>query len=136
VFFHVACPSPPQYKVWVKPAAEQSFLYGNNILKSGLARMTENTPQYQGVVIFNMHDIPLVRRPRQCEKIIGCPFSLYFASPQISPLLKIQCPQGFGATASSTQSCRVLDPAAVVVFHQADIGEVSPFFSLCGDVSS
>ncbi|EGD76662.1 hypothetical protein PTSG_08012 [Salpingoeca rosetta] len=47
------------YKVWVKPAAEQSFLYGNHVLKNGLARMTENTPQYQGVVVYNMNDLPL-----------------------------------------------------------------------------
>jgi len=36
-----------------------SFLYGNNVLKSGLARITEATPQYQGVVVYNSHDIPL-----------------------------------------------------------------------------
>jgi 60S ribosome subunit biogenesis protein NIP7 len=35
------------------------FLYGNNVLKSGLARITENTPTYTGVVIYNMADIPL-----------------------------------------------------------------------------
>lgn len=48
-----------QHKVWVKPSAEMSFLYGNNILKSGLARITESTPQYSGVVVYNMSDIPL-----------------------------------------------------------------------------
>mmetsp|Transcript_21622 Transcript_21622/g.27286 ORF Transcript_21622/g.27286 Transcript_21622/m.27286 type:complete len:183 (+) Transcript_21622:41-589(+) len=48
-----------QYKVWVKPSAEMSFLYGNNIIKSGLARITESTPQYAGVVVYNMSDIPL-----------------------------------------------------------------------------
>mmetsp|Transcript_7154 Transcript_7154/g.13582 ORF Transcript_7154/g.13582 Transcript_7154/m.13582 type:complete len:183 (-) Transcript_7154:1754-2302(-) len=48
-----------QYKVWVKPSAEMSFLYGNNVLKSGLARITESTPQYSGVVVYNMSDIPL-----------------------------------------------------------------------------
>eukprot|EP00045_Choanoeca_perplexa_P022987 m.11548 g.11548 ORF g.11548 m.11548 type:complete len:90 (-) comp9842_c0_seq1:322-591(-) len=79
-----------QYKVWLKPAAEQSFLYGNHVIKSGLARMTENTPQYQGVVVYNMNDVPL----------------------------------GFGATAKSTQECRTLDPAGIVVFRQADVGEV------------
>lgn len=35
-------------QVWVKPSAEMQFLYGNNILKSGLARITENTPAYTG----------------------------------------------------------------------------------------
>jgi len=48
-----------QYKVWLKPAAEQSFLYGNHVLKAGLGRITEDTPQYQGVVILNMTDAPL-----------------------------------------------------------------------------
>jgi len=48
-----------KYKVWVKPSAEMSFLYGNNILKSGLGRITEATPQYAGVVVYNMSDIPL-----------------------------------------------------------------------------
>ncbi|CAG0915771.1 unnamed protein product [Notodromas monacha] len=48
-----------QYKIWLKPSAEQQFLYGHNVMKSGLARITENTPQYRGVVIYNMADIPL-----------------------------------------------------------------------------
>jgi 60S ribosome subunit biogenesis protein NIP7 len=49
-----------KYKVWVKPSAEMSFLYGNHITKNGLARMTENTPQYAGVVVYSMSgDIPL-----------------------------------------------------------------------------
>ncbi|KAL6041723.1 ribosome biosynthesis protein nip7, variant 2 [Balamuthia mandrillaris] len=47
------------YKVWVKPSSEMSFLYGNHILKSGLGRITENTPQYQGVIVLSMNDIPL-----------------------------------------------------------------------------
>lgn len=49
-----------QYKVWVKPGTEQSFLYGNHVLKSGLGRITENTAQYQGVVVYSMADVPLV----------------------------------------------------------------------------
>ena len=36
-----------------------SFLYGNHLLKSGLGRVTENTPANQGVVIFSMSDVPL-----------------------------------------------------------------------------
>ena len=47
------------YKVWIKPSAEMSFLYGNHVTKSGLARMTEGTPQYAGVVVYNVNDIPL-----------------------------------------------------------------------------
>ncbi|KAJ4459578.1 putative 60S ribosome subunit biogenesis protein NIP7 [Paratrimastix pyriformis] len=77
------------FKVWVKPNAEQSFLYGHHILKSGVGKMTEGTPQYQGVVVCNLGDLPL----------------------------------GFGVTARSTDECRDLDPAAIVVFNQSDIGE-------------
>uniref|UniRef100_U3IIF4 60S ribosome subunit biogenesis protein NIP7 homolog n=1 Tax=Anas platyrhynchos platyrhynchos TaxID=8840 RepID=U3IIF4_ANAPP len=78
-----------KYKVWVKPGSEQSFLYGNHVLKSGLGRITENTAQYQGVVVYSMADVPL----------------------------------GFGVAAKSTQDCRKVDPMAIVVFHQADVGE-------------
>ena len=49
-----------QFKMWIKPNAEQSFLYGNHVLKSGLSRVTENTSQYQNVVLYSMSDIPLV----------------------------------------------------------------------------
>lgn len=56
-----------QFKVWVKPGAEQSFLYGNHVLKSGLGRITENTMQYQGVVVYSMADVPLVSLPQACD---------------------------------------------------------------------
>ena len=36
-----------------------SFLYGNHVLKSGLGRITENTPAYTGVVVYSMSDVPL-----------------------------------------------------------------------------
>eukprot|EP00271_Cylindrocystis_brebissonii_P008699 TRINITY_DN23180_c0_g1_i1.p1 TRINITY_DN23180_c0_g1~~TRINITY_DN23180_c0_g1_i1.p1 ORF type:complete len:192 (-),score=34.44 TRINITY_DN23180_c0_g1_i1:82-657(-) len=78
-----------KHKVWLKPSSEMSFLYGNHVLKSGLARITEGTDQYQGVIVYSMSDIPL----------------------------------GFGVAAKSTQDCRKLDPNAIVVFHQADVGE-------------
>ncbi|KAK2077826.1 ribosome biosynthesis protein nip7 [Prototheca wickerhamii] len=78
-----------KYKVWVKPSAEMQFLYGNHVLKTGLGRITENTPGHTGVVILSMADIPL----------------------------------GFGVTAKSTAECRTADSNAIVVFHQADVGE-------------
>lgn len=46
-------------KVWVKPSAEQQFLYGNHVLKSGLGRITEATERYDGVVVYSMSDVPL-----------------------------------------------------------------------------
>ncbi|EHB09888.1 60S ribosome subunit biogenesis protein NIP7-like protein [Heterocephalus glaber] len=63
-----------KYKVWIKPGAEQSFPYGNHVLKSGLGRITENTSQYQGVVVYSMADIPLgfgvaVKSTQDCRKV-------------------------------------------------------------------
>lgn len=48
-----------QCRVWVKPNAEQQFLYGNNILKSGVGRMSEGCEARQGVVVYSMSDMPL-----------------------------------------------------------------------------
>ena len=48
-----------QHKVWVKPGAEQQFLYGHHVMKSGLGRITENTPKYQGCIVYSMNDLPL-----------------------------------------------------------------------------
>ncbi|KAK9811023.1 hypothetical protein WJX73_007258 [Symbiochloris irregularis] len=78
-----------KYKVWLKPSAEMSFLYGNNILKSALGRITEFTPAHTGVLVLSMSDIPL----------------------------------GFGVSGKSTAECRTADPSAIVVYHQADVGE-------------
>ena len=43
----------------MKPSAEMSLLYGNHVLKSGLGRITENTPVNTGVVLYSMSDVPL-----------------------------------------------------------------------------
>eukprot|EP00347_Sterkiella_histriomuscorum_P014303 403361389 len=48
-----------KFKIWVKPNGEQTFLYGNHVLKGHLARITENTPANHGVVVFSISDIPL-----------------------------------------------------------------------------
>lgn len=60
--------------MWLKPAAEQSFLYGNHVLKAGLGRITEDTPQYQGVVVLSMSDVPLgfgvaAKSTAECRKM-------------------------------------------------------------------
>jgi ribosome biogenesis protein Nip4 len=39
---------------------EMSFLFGGNILKAHVGRSTDNTLEGQGVVVFNMRDVPLV----------------------------------------------------------------------------
>merc|ERR1711902_313868 len=36
------------HKIWLKANAEQQFLYGHNVCKSGLGRITEDTEKYQG----------------------------------------------------------------------------------------
>ncbi|KAF8560244.1 hypothetical protein OG21DRAFT_1594169 [Imleria badia] len=48
-----------KYKVWIKPNGEMPFLYGNHVLKAHLGRITEDTPEHQGVVVFSMNDVPL-----------------------------------------------------------------------------
>ena len=66
-----------------------SFLYGNHVLKSGIARMTEGIPQYAGVILLSMTNVAL----------------------------------GFGRAAHTTEGAKELDPTAIAVLHQADIGE-------------
>lgn len=48
-----------RHRIWLKPNAEQQFIYGHHVMKSGLGKITENTTQYQGVVVQSMNDIPL-----------------------------------------------------------------------------
>ena len=48
-------------QVWIKPNGEMPFLYGNHVLKAHLGRITEDTPEHQGVVVYSMNDTPLVR---------------------------------------------------------------------------
>jgi 60S ribosome subunit biogenesis protein NIP7 len=49
-----------KHKMWVKPNGEMPFLYGNHVVKAHLGRVTEDTPEHQGVIILNMSDVPLV----------------------------------------------------------------------------
>ena len=63
-----------KHKMWVKPTSEMSFLYGNHLLKSGLGRITENTPANQGVVVYSMSDVPLgfgvaAKSTQDCRKL-------------------------------------------------------------------
>ena len=57
-------------QVWVKPNGEMPFLYGNHVLKAHLGRITEDTPEHQGVVVYSMKDIPLVRAHVREEMIM------------------------------------------------------------------
>lgn len=63
-----------KYKLWIKPNGEMSYLYGNNVLKAHLGRITENTPKHQGCVFYNMADIPLgfgvtAYSTQECRKV-------------------------------------------------------------------
>jgi 60S ribosome subunit biogenesis protein NIP7 len=86
------------------------FLYGNHVVKAHLGRITEDTPEHQGVVVFSMSDVPLV-----------CGFRTIAHLPLTSDL------QGFGVTARSTVDTRKLDPTSIIVFHQAYVQPVSCF---------
>lgn len=35
------------------------FLYGNHVVKAHLGKVTEDTPEHAGVVVYSMSDIPL-----------------------------------------------------------------------------
>ncbi|KAL5612758.1 hypothetical protein BROUX41_004157 [Berkeleyomyces rouxiae] len=48
-----------RYKIWVKPNGEMPFLYGGNIVKAHVGRWSEDCPEHQGVVVYNMNDTPL-----------------------------------------------------------------------------
>ena len=56
--------------MWIKPNGEMPFLYGNHVLKAHLGRITEDTPEHQGVVVYSMNDMPLV----------SCSITLLFSS--------------------------------------------------------
>lgn len=111
----------------MKPGAEQSFLYGNHVLKSGLGRITENTMQYQGVVVYSMADMPLVSLVTVilAARIHSITVQKVICSPPAGCVkqLCVIIPQGFGVAAKTTQECRRVDPMSIVVFHQADVGE-------------
>ncbi|KAF0989110.1 hypothetical protein HZS_6680, partial [Henneguya salminicola] len=47
------------HKIWLKSNAEQQFLYGHHTVKSGVARISDSVNQYDGVILFNMSDVPL-----------------------------------------------------------------------------
>ena len=35
------------------------FVYGNHVLKTHIGKMSEDIPQYAGVVVFNMNDVAI-----------------------------------------------------------------------------
>ena len=97
-----------RHKVWVKANGEMPYLYGNHVVKAHVGRMSEDTPEHQGVLVYAMNDTPLV----SLSPSLHCPSSLLMF-----------CWKGFGVTARSTAEVRRLDPTAITVFRQADSGE-------------
>ena len=49
-----------RHKVWVKANGEMPYLYGNHVVKAHVGRMSEDTPEHQGVLVYAMNDTPLV----------------------------------------------------------------------------
>lgn len=85
------------------------YLYGNHVAKAHLGRITEDTPEHQGVVVFSMSDLPLVQlRP---------PALPSFTSLRLT--LNVHELKGFGVTARSTMDTKKLDPTAILVYNQA-----------------
>jgi 60S ribosome subunit biogenesis protein NIP7 len=63
-----------EFKVWIKPSTEMSYLYGNHVVKAGLGRITANTAKYQGAVVLSMGNVPLgfattAHSTQDCRKV-------------------------------------------------------------------
>ncbi len=48
-----------RFRIWVKPNGEMPFLYGGNVVKAHVGRWSDDCPEHQGVVVYNMNDTPL-----------------------------------------------------------------------------
>lgn len=63
--FHIRITALPllamyaQYKIWLTPAAELSFLYKNDVMRSHIARMSDGIPENAGVVVFSADGQPI-----------------------------------------------------------------------------
>ena len=67
-----ALPYLAQYcscKIWVKPEAETSFLYGNHLVKNGVTRVSEGMARNVGCVMFNENDIPIGFGTTACSSV-------------------------------------------------------------------
>ncbi|PLB51252.1 60S ribosome subunit biogenesis protein Nip7 [Aspergillus steynii IBT 23096] len=48
-----------RYKVWIRDNGQMPFLYGSSVLGAHVGRWSEDIPEHQGVVVYNMDDTPL-----------------------------------------------------------------------------
>ncbi|KAJ5690660.1 hypothetical protein N7462_005052 [Penicillium macrosclerotiorum] len=46
-------------KLYIKQNGEMPFLYGGNVVKAHVGRISEETPANSGVIVFSMDDTPL-----------------------------------------------------------------------------
>lgn len=47
-------------KVWLKKGSEQHFIYGKNILKASVQKLSENVDSNEGVIIYSNDELPIV----------------------------------------------------------------------------
>lgn len=47
------------HKIWLKESGEKSFLYGNNVLKSHLLKISDNIKKGDGVIVLSANDNPI-----------------------------------------------------------------------------
>lgn len=48
-----------RWKVWIKSNGEMPYLYGGNVVKAHIGRWSDDCPEHQGVIVYNMNDTPL-----------------------------------------------------------------------------
>lgn len=102
-----------KYKVWVKPSSEMSYLYGNHVLKAGVGRsewLVAGLQRHRSTY------------PTCCRGGV----TVTEGVPQYAGVIILSMsgiPLGFGRANHSTDQVRDLDPTAIAVLHQGDIGE-------------
>ncbi|KAG4305788.1 hypothetical protein PORY_000698 [Pneumocystis oryctolagi] len=47
------------YKIWIQQKGEMSYLYGNNVIRAHVGKISEGIPEHHGVVVCSMNDTPL-----------------------------------------------------------------------------
>ncbi|KAI4836626.1 60S ribosome subunit biogenesis protein NIP7 [Plasmodium brasilianum] len=47
------------HKIWLKESGEKSFLFGNNVIKSHLLKISDNIKKGDGVMVLSMNDNPI-----------------------------------------------------------------------------
>ncbi|SPJ13028.1 large ribosomal subunit assembling protein, putative [Plasmodium sp. DRC-Itaito] len=47
------------HKIWLKESGEKNFLFGNNVLKSHLLKISDNIKKGDGIMVLSMNDNPI-----------------------------------------------------------------------------